>query len=60
MTVNERARATMSSAALQYVRTFYEDDDDRDGSELGAVEYAITRDQWESVQADTDGVTPSV
>ena len=60
MTVNERSRATMSSAGLLHVRTFYEDDDDRNGSELGAVEYAITRDQWESAQADSDGVTPSV
>ena len=49
----------MSSAGLQYIRTFYEDDDDRDGSELGAVEYAVTRDQWETTQANTDGATPS-
>ena len=59
MTVNERSRTTMSSAGLQYIRTFYDDDDDRDGSELGAVEYAVTRDQWETTQANTDGATPS-
>ncbi|BDV31597.1 GNAT family acetyltransferase [Microbacterium terricola] len=46
MTVNERSRATMASAGLEYVRTFYDDDDHRDGSELGAVEYATTKDQW--------------
>ena len=58
MTVNERSRATMASAGLQYIRTFY-DDDDRDGSELGAVEYAVTRAQWEAAQPNTDGPTPS-
>lgn len=59
MTVNERSRTTMSSAGLQYVRTFYEENDDRTGSELGAVEYAITRDEWESTQADTHLAAPS-
>ncbi|WP_344095699.1 GNAT family N-acetyltransferase [Microbacterium deminutum] len=59
MTVNERSQATMSSAGLHYVRTFYEDDDDREGSELGAVEYAVTRDQWETTQAHTEVATPS-
>jgi len=47
MTVNERSRATMSAAGLQFVRTFHEDDDDREGSEHGAVEYAVTREEWE-------------
>jgi RimJ/RimL family protein N-acetyltransferase len=59
MTVNERSRATMASAGLQYVRTFYDEDDDREGSELGAVEYAVTREQWEASTADSDGATPS-
>ncbi len=59
MTVNERSRATMSSAGLRYVRTFYEDDDDRDGSEFGAVEYAVTRDEWDAVQANPDVAKPS-
>jgi RimJ/RimL family protein N-acetyltransferase len=59
MTVNERSRATMSSAGLQYVRTFYEDDDDRDGSELGAVEYAVTKDQWQTSRADAEKTTTS-
>ena len=59
MTVNERSRATMSSAGLQYIGTFYDDDDDRDGSELGVVEYAVTRAEWETTQANTDGATPS-
>lgn len=59
MTVNERSRSTMSSAGLHYVRTFYEDDDDRDGSEFGAVEYAITKDEWEAARADVDATAPS-
>ncbi|WP_368086661.1 GNAT family N-acetyltransferase [Microbacterium sp. cf046] len=59
LTVNERSRATMRSAGLEYIRTFYEDDDDRDGSELGAVEYAVTRDQWQAAQADSDLTTPA-
>lgn len=54
LTVNERSRATMASTGLQYVRTFFEDDDDRDGSELGAVEYAITKDQWGTARAAAD------
>ncbi|MDT4917287.1 MAG: hypothetical protein QOH89_1987 [Pseudonocardiales bacterium] len=48
MTVNTASRATMASVGLELTRTF--DDDDADeglaGSELGGVEYAITRDEW--------------
>jgi RimJ/RimL family protein N-acetyltransferase len=58
LTVNERSRRTMSAAGLQYIRTFYDEDDDRDGSELGAVEYAVTRDEWEAARADPDVATP--
>jgi len=57
MTMNERSRVTMSSAGLQYIRTFCEDDD-RDGSELGAVEYAVTKDRWEIAEANTAVATP--
>jgi RimJ/RimL family protein N-acetyltransferase len=59
LTVNERSRRTMSSAGLQYLRTFYAADDDRDGSELGAVEYAITRGEWEPTNARPDVSVPS-
>lgn len=58
MTVNERSRATMSSAGLAFIRTFYEEDDDREGSEHGAVEYAITREQWETAQANAGVAAP--
>lgn len=47
MTVNAASRATMVSAGLRYVRTFHDDAADGPaGSELGDVEYAITRQEW--------------
>jgi RimJ/RimL family protein N-acetyltransferase len=47
MAVNAASRATMASVGLRYVRTFHLDwDEPLPGSELGEVEYAITRQQW--------------
>jgi RimJ/RimL family protein N-acetyltransferase len=47
MAVNTASRATMSSIGMQHVRTFQLDvDQPLPGSELGEVEYAITRRQW--------------
>lgn len=47
MAVNAASRATMASVGLTHVRTFHLDHDDPlPGTELGEVEYAITRDQW--------------
>ncbi|GGL02060.1 GNAT family acetyltransferase [Sphaerisporangium melleum] len=47
MAVNTASRATMASVGLRHVRTFHPDwDDPLPGSELGEVEYAITRRQW--------------
>jgi RimJ/RimL family protein N-acetyltransferase len=47
MTVNTRSRATMAAVGLRYVRTFPDEvDEGLAGSELGAVEYAITQDEW--------------
>jgi hypothetical protein len=41
------SRATMAAADLRYVRTFHLDwEDPLPGSELGEVEYAISREQW--------------
>lgn len=52
MTVNEASRATMASVGLRYVRTFWQQwDRPLPGSELGEVEYAITREQWLTRQA---------
>jgi RimJ/RimL family protein N-acetyltransferase len=47
MAVNAASRATMAAAGLRYVRTFHLDwEDPLPGSELGEVEYAISREQW--------------
>jgi RimJ/RimL family protein N-acetyltransferase len=47
MAVNIASRATMASAGMRHVRTFHLDwDEPLPGSELGEVEYAITRLQW--------------
>ncbi|MEU7691436.1 GNAT family N-acetyltransferase [Microbispora hainanensis] len=47
MAVNAASRATMATIGMQYVRTFHMDwEEPLPGSELGEVEYAITREQW--------------
>ena len=47
MAVNAASRATMAAVGMQYVRTFHlEFDEPLPRSELGEVEYAITREQW--------------
>jgi RimJ/RimL family protein N-acetyltransferase len=48
MVVNEGSWRVMEKAGLRYVRTFHMDWPDRiEGEELGDVEYAITREEWE-------------
>jgi RimJ/RimL family protein N-acetyltransferase len=52
MAVNTASRATMASVGMTHVRTFsLELDDPLPGSELGEVEYAITRAEWAALQA---------
>lgn len=47
MAINAASRATMTSVGMQHVRTFQLDfDEPLPGSELGEVEYAISREQW--------------
>jgi len=47
MTVNAGSRATMTAVGMQHVRTFHTDwEEPISGSELGEVEYAISREQW--------------
>jgi RimJ/RimL family protein N-acetyltransferase len=47
MAVNAASRATMTSVGMEHVRTFHLDfDEPMPGSELGEVEYAISREQW--------------
>jgi RimJ/RimL family protein N-acetyltransferase len=48
MTVNIASRRVMEKAGLRFVRTFFQEWPDRiPGDELGDVEYALTRAEWE-------------
>ncbi|GAA3086566.1 GNAT family N-acetyltransferase [Streptosporangium carneum] len=47
MAVNTASRATMAAVGMRYVRTFHTEwDEPLPDSDLGEVEYAITRQQW--------------
>jgi RimJ/RimL family protein N-acetyltransferase len=47
MAVNTASRATMAAVGMTHLRTFHlEFDEPLPGTELGEVEYAITREQW--------------
>jgi len=47
MFVNAGSRRVMEKCGLRYIRTFHEQfDDPLPGTELGEVEYAITRREW--------------
>jgi RimJ/RimL family protein N-acetyltransferase len=49
MTVNEASRRVMEKSGLMLVRTFYPDSPEAiEGSELGEVEYALTKSGWEA------------
>ncbi len=49
MAVNERSRRVMERCGLRYCRTFrLEFDDPLPGTELGEVEYDLTRAQWKA------------
>jgi RimJ/RimL family protein N-acetyltransferase len=49
MSVNVASRRVMAKAGLRHVRTWHEVfDDPIDGTELGEVEYAVTRAEWVS------------
>ena len=51
MAVNAGSRGVMESVGLRYVRTFFPAwDDPLPGSELGEVEYEMTREMWRSVR----------
>jgi RimJ/RimL family protein N-acetyltransferase len=53
MTVNAASRRVMEKCGLTLVRTTaYEGADAIEGRELGEVEYALTRAQWETRRAD--------
>jgi RimJ/RimL family protein N-acetyltransferase len=47
MAVNTASRATMAAIGMRHVRTSHMDwDEPLPGTELGEVEYGITRQQW--------------
>ncbi|ANZ40676.1 GNAT family N-acetyltransferase [Lentzea guizhouensis] len=49
MAVNTGSRRVMEKCGLRYVRTFFLDwDEPLPGAEHGDVEYALTRQEWES------------
>lgn len=53
MAVNAASRATMAAVGLRHVRTFHlEFDDPLPGTELGEVEYAITREEWRAQRGE--------
>jgi RimJ/RimL family protein N-acetyltransferase len=48
MAVNARSRGVMEAVGLRYVRTYYSTwDDPLPGTELGEVEYEMTREMWQ-------------
>jgi RimJ/RimL family protein N-acetyltransferase len=53
MVVNTASRRVMEKAGLRLVRTFHQPwPDPIPGDELGDVEYALTRDEWERAERD--------
>lgn len=51
MTINAGSRATMAAVGMQHVSSFPDDEgvaDGLPGAELGGVEYAISRDEWQA------------
>lgn len=51
MAVNAASRATMVAVGMRHVRTFHRDvDEPLSGSELGEVEYAISRGGWRATR----------
>lgn len=54
MAVNAASRAAMATLGLRYVRTYHLDwDEPLPGTELGEVEYAISRAEWAAGPAAT-------
>lgn len=51
MAVNTPSRATMESLGMTFVRSFHEHHDEPlPGSELGEVEYELTREAWDMME----------
>ena len=51
MAVNQGSRRVLEKSGLTYMRTFHQDwPDEIEGGELGDVEYALTKADWERAQ----------
>ena len=60
MAVNRRSRRVMEKTGLSHVRTVYPAwRDPLPGSELGEVEYEITREQWRATTSDRRSARPT-
>ena len=50
MSVNTASRHVLQAIGMRYVRTFASSDDPFPGTELGEVEYEMTRDMWQALR----------
>ena len=50
MSVNTASRDVLQAIGMRYVRTFASSDDPFPGTELGQVEYEMTRDMWQALR----------
>ncbi|MFI6050764.1 GNAT family N-acetyltransferase [Streptomyces violascens] len=61
MYVNDRSRSVMERAGLSHVRTYFEEfEDPIPGTELGEVEYELTREDWLTARAGHPAAEDSV
>lgn len=59
MVVNAASRRVLEKAGLRYVRSFHQPWPDHiEGEELGDVEYALLRSEWERAPAEAAGAPP--
>src|SRR5205823_5899186 len=59
MAVNPASRRVMEKSGLRYVRTLHEVWPEYiEGEEHGAVEYALTRDEWQRQEAASAAILP--
>lgn len=54
MSVNTASRNVLRAIGMRCVRTFASPDEPFPGTELGEVEYEMTRDMWQALR-DRDG-----
>ena len=57
LAVNTASRHVMQAIGMRYVRTFPSSDDPFPGTELGEVEYEITRGMWQALREHEGAAT---